>query len=156
MTLAAALLLTVCAFAQDGKSIYTKYSDAENVSAVYISPAMFRMIGKLPDMDINGEDVDFSKLIQSLTGFFMLDSKNEVVNSKLKDDLTSLIKKGRYELLMEAKEDGETVRIYTAGDEKTINSFVLTAAEGPEFTFLCIDGRMLREDLEKIIVEVAE
>ena len=40
--IAAAMLVTVSAFAQDGKSIYKKYSDAENVSAVYISPAMFR------------------------------------------------------------------------------------------------------------------
>ena len=32
--IAAAMLVTVSAFAQDGKSIYKKYSDAENVSAV--------------------------------------------------------------------------------------------------------------------------
>ena len=47
----AALLLSFSAFAQNGKSIYQKYSDAENVSAVYVSPAMFRMIGQIPDLE---------------------------------------------------------------------------------------------------------
>ena len=46
----AALLLSLSAAAQNGKSIYQKYSDAENVSAVYVSPAMFRMIGRIPDL----------------------------------------------------------------------------------------------------------
>ena len=40
--IALAALFGAGAFAQDGKSIYNKYSEAENVSAVYISPAMFR------------------------------------------------------------------------------------------------------------------
>ena len=37
---AVAMLLTFTAFAQDGRSIYNKYSDAKGVSAVYVSPAM--------------------------------------------------------------------------------------------------------------------
>ena len=41
--IATLLLASISAFAQSGKSIYQKYSDAENVSAVYISSAMFRM-----------------------------------------------------------------------------------------------------------------
>ena len=36
--LLAALLLSLSALAQNGKSIYQKYSDAEQVSAVYIPP----------------------------------------------------------------------------------------------------------------------
>ena len=47
--LAALLLTTIASFAQNGKSIYQKYSEAEGVSAVYISPAMFKLIGKIPD-----------------------------------------------------------------------------------------------------------
>ena len=41
----AALLLAFSAFAQDGRSIYNRYSDEEGVTAVYISPAMFRLLG---------------------------------------------------------------------------------------------------------------
>ena len=38
--IAATLLLGIFAHAQDGKSIYNKFSDEEGVSAVYISPSM--------------------------------------------------------------------------------------------------------------------
>ena len=34
----AMLLLSISAFAQDGRSLYNKYSDLADVEAVYISP----------------------------------------------------------------------------------------------------------------------
>ncbi|MBR1927742.1 MAG: DUF4252 domain-containing protein, partial [Bacteroidales bacterium] len=43
-------LCAIQATAQDYKSIYQKYSDDERVTGVYISPAMFKMIGKLPEV----------------------------------------------------------------------------------------------------------
>ena len=66
--IAALLLASIFSFAQTGKSIYQKYSDAEGVSAVYISPAMFRLIGKIPDLHVEGEDVNLAPIIQSLSG----------------------------------------------------------------------------------------
>ena len=56
--LAALLLTTLSSFAQDGKSIYQKYSESEGVSAVYISPAMFRLIGRIPDLNVEGESAN--------------------------------------------------------------------------------------------------
>ena len=50
---AALFLLTTGAWAQDGKGIYNKYSDNEDVSAVYISSSMFKLMGnKVPNMDL--------------------------------------------------------------------------------------------------------
>ena len=45
--IAAVMLLGTLAKAQDAKSIYNKFSDEQGVSAVYISPSMFKLIGKL-------------------------------------------------------------------------------------------------------------
>lgn len=149
IALAAVLLLTVCAFAQDGKRIYDKYSDAENVSAVYISSSMFRMMGRLPDMDVNG--LDISPLISGLNGFYMLNSENPSVNASLRSDAENFITKGKYEMLMETKDNGETVRIYTIGDEKTVTNFVMLALEKTEITFISIEGKMSRKDLEKAL-----
>ena len=105
----AALLLTVSAFAQNGKSIYQKYSDAENVSAVYVSPAMFRMIGQIPDLEVGQENVNLTPVIRSLTGLYILNSENAAINGSLRADAERFINSGRYELLMEAKDSGETV-----------------------------------------------
>lgn len=157
MTMAAFLLLTtITALAQDGRSIYNKYSDEKDVSCVYISPAMFRMIGKVPDMDVNGNNVNLSSIIKTMSGLYVIDSKNQKINSSLIGDIDRFISKGDYEMLMEAKDDGETVRIYTVGDEKTVTSFVLLSKEADESTFICLEGKMSRQELEKAISEAAD
>ena len=153
----AALLLTVSAFAQNGKSIYQKYSDAENVSAVYVSPAMFRLIGQIPDLEVGDDNVNLTPVIRSLSGLYILNSENETVNGSLRADAERFINSGKYELLMEAKDSGEVVRMYTLGNDRTIEGFVMLAAEANEVTFICLDGQMPRKEFEDLISQqVAE
>ena len=149
----AALLLTASAFAQNGKSIYQKYSDAENVSAVYISPAMFRLIGQIPDLEVGDDNVNLTPVIRSLSGLYILNSENETVNGSLRADAERFINSGKYELLMEAKDSGEVVRMYTLGNDRTIGGFVMLAAEANEVTFICLDGQMPRKDFEGLIAK---
>ncbi len=150
IVLFAALLLSFSAFAQNGKSIYQKYSDAENVSAVYVSPTMFRMIGQIPDLEVGQENVNLTPVIRSLTGLYILNSENAAINGSLRADAERFINSGRYELLMEAKDSGETVRIYTVGSDRAIEGFVMLAAEASEVTFICLDGQMPRKDFEEL------
>ncbi len=151
--LAALLLGTLAASAQSGKSIYQKYSDAENVSAVYISPAMFRLIGKIPDLEVGESHVNLAPLIRSLSGLYIISSENPHINDKMGSEVNRFISNGRYELLMEAKDAGETVRMYTVGTEKIVNSFVMLSADGGETTFICLDGQMDRQELEGVLAE---
>ncbi len=151
-TIAVLLITSVASFAQTGKDIYNKWSDNEGVSAVYISPAMFKMIGQLPDIQIEGADgnyMDITPLINSLKGFYILDAENSETPG-LHEDVSQLIKKGRYELMMELKDGGETIRIYTKGD-KVIESLVFFCRSAEDSQFICIDGSILRSDLESIL-----
>ena len=157
-TIAFMLLVAAGAYAQEGKRIYTKYSDSEGVSAVYISPAMFKIIGKLPEMEVevgDGETLDIAPLVRSFSGFYLLDIENNSLASELLKDVNSTIGKGRYEMLMEMKDSGSTVRIYTAGDEKTIESLIFLASEVDEAQFICLEGSMNREDVEDLIAKAA-
>ena len=147
------VLGTLSAYAQDGKSIYNKYSDESGISAVYISPAMFRLIGRIPDIQAGDNNVNLTPVIQGLTGLYILNSENAGLNSKLAKDVKKFISSGTYELLMEAKDEGEKVTMYTCGDEKTVTSFVLLADEGAELTFICLDGKMDRERLENLLAD---
>lgn len=149
--LIAALLLTVSAAAQNGRSIYQKYSDEENVSAVYISPAMFRLIGKIPEVDTGDGEVNFSSIIRSLSGMYIINSENEKINGNLRAEAERFINSGKYEMLMEAKDSGQTVRMYTVGNEKTVEGFVMLAAEAASVTFICLDGRMPRDEFEQLM-----
>ena len=151
LTLAAALLLSLSALAQNGKAIYQKYSDAEGVSAVYISPAMFRMIGRIPDLETGDGKVNLSPVIRSLTGMYILNSSNPDINRTLRSEVERFISAGRYELLMEAKDSGEAVRMYTVGTEQVVNGVVMLAAEAEEVSFICLDGEMPREQFETLV-----
>lgn len=52
IVMAVMLLMAVGASAQEGRNIYNRYSGGKGVSAVYISPSMFKLIGKLPDLEV--------------------------------------------------------------------------------------------------------
>lgn len=151
IVIAAILLFSIPALAQNGRSIYKKYSEADDVSAVYISPAMFRLIGKIPSVEVDGGDVDFTSIVKSLTGFYLIDSENKTINSKIRDDVDRFVKSGNYEMLMEVKDKDETVHFYTVGKGDTITSFVMLAYEADNCTFICMDGDMQKDKLEDII-----
>ena len=150
------LLLSIAALAQDGKSIYNKYSDEKNVSAVYISPSMFRLMGSIPEIDMPDGDINLSPYIKEMSGMYLIDSENPKINASLAEDAQKMISKGRYELLMEAKEDGECVRIYIVPESEFITSFVMTATEPGECVFISIEGKLLRKDLEKILANAID
>lgn len=151
MTALAAMLIASAAFAQSGKTIYNRYSDEKKVSAVYISPTMFKMMGRLPEIDMPGEDLDIAPVVKELNGMYMIESENLKVNKELQADAEKLIRNGNYELILEAKDDGETVRIYTCGDRSTITSFIMTSCEKDEYVFLCLEGKILRDDLDRLM-----
>ncbi len=155
ITMAFMLLLAVGAFAQEGKKLYNKYSDQEGVSAVYISPAMFKLVGQLPDINVdmaNGEKMDVAPLVRSFSGFYMLSfEQKSAASAELYKEVTAMVNKGNFELLMEVKDSGSTIRMYTLGDEKTVSSFVCIINEDDETMFFSLEGSMDRSDLEKLI-----
>ena len=152
--LAILLLSAAIASAQEGRNVYNKYSGGKGVSAVYISPSMFKIIGKLPDLEMEtaeGESMNLAPLISSFKGFYMLDISDPATISAIDKDVASMISKGRYELMMEVKDEGEALHIYTSGNEKLIESFVFIASDGDTLQFICIDGEMNRSNFEKLI-----
>ena len=153
LILTALLFTTLTVFAQNGKGIYQKYAGNEGVSAVYVSSAMFRMIGKIPDLKAGDSEVDLTPLIRKLEGLYIISSENPAIRASLESDVKRFIAGGKYELLMEAIDSGEIMRMYSIGNEKTVNSFAMFAIDGEETTFICLDGQMDREQLEKVLAE---
>lgn len=156
ITITLLLLAGMGAFAQSGKSFYQKYSDEPGVSAVYISPAMFRMMGSIPEITAGDNEVNLAPIIRSLKGMYIINSENVSLNSKLTKEVTRALNSGNYELMMEAKEDGEKVHIYTAGDDVTVTSFILVSDEGNELTLIWLDGEMPREQMENLLSDTIE
>lgn len=145
------ILFAVSAFSQNGSALYNKYSDEKGVEAVYISGAMFRMIGRIPDLEIGDKDMNIAPVIRRLSGFFVLSTENPSVSERLFKDVSDYIKKGRFELLMEAKDSGEVMRMYTVTEKDVIKSFVMVETEGSETNVICFDGEIPRAELDKLI-----
>ena len=148
--LLAALLLTVSSFAQNAKAIYDKYSDMKGVEAVYISPAMFKMVGKLPDAEVGDKDMDFSKMVRNYRGLYVLEFSNRVKGQEMLSEVDKMIKKGKYETLMEAKENGEVTRMYVEAKGSVCTSLVIISMEGSEIDFICIDGDINMSEIRKM------
>ena len=152
----AMLAVSVSALAQSGRQLYSKYSDLPGTEAVYVSPAMFRLIGKIPDVEMQDGSVNFGPIIKSLSGLYILNIPKSDAAAQLADEVNHFVTKGHYELLMEAKDNGEVMRMYTVGDDKVVNSLVMLSRDGSETSFICLDGTMPREQLEALIAEAAK
>jgi hypothetical protein len=73
--------------------------------------------------------------------------------ASLRQEVQTMIKSGRFEVLMEAKDSGSTMRIYTVGDDKIISSLVMLAQEGDSVQFICLEGTINRKDFETLIAK---
>ncbi len=151
-----AFMATLALKAQDYKGLYQKYSDDERVTAVYISPAMFKMIGKLPEISIDETGVDLAPMIKSMTGFYMLQTEDKDLADKIFHDVSKVVGSKKFETLLEVKSKGEKVNIFSIGDNDFLKGLILTAFHGDETVFISIDGLMRREDVENAIVTVAK
>lgn len=154
-TILALLTLSATLMAQTGRDLYNKYSDLPGTEAVFISPAMFRLIGQIPDVEFKDAEVDFSPIIKSMTGFYILTITAPEHREALAADVNKAVSSGKYELLMEAKDNGEVVRMYTVGDQKTVTSFVMLSQEASEVSFISFDGKMDRDKLEELMAQAA-
>ena len=152
-TLLVLLLVSVSALAQNsGKALYRKYSDEPGVQAVYISPAMFRLIGRIPDVEIGDSNVNLARVIKSMTGFYLISFEDPELGRELSADVSGLLDRSDYELMMEVKDDGQTV----SPTDELITSLIMHVRDQEETTFLSIDGEIDRAALEELIASATE
>lgn len=149
-------LAALTASAQNYKSLYQKYSDDERVTAVYISPAMFKMIGKLPEVRIEDNDLDLAPMIKSMTGFYMLQTEDKDLAEKISKDIFKVVGANNYETLMEVKEKGQRINILSLGDKDILKSLLLTVFDDGKRMFIGIDGLMKREEVEDAVSTVGK
>ncbi len=146
-----ALLVIPAANGKDRKKLYSEYSGRPGVSAIYISPAMFKLIKSIPDVQINDEEVNLSGVIRSLEGMYILSTDDREISDQLRKDVEKELTSGRYEMLMEAVEGKETTRIFMLNDGKNISDLILLSKNGNSTSFISITGQMPTDEVSKMI-----
>lgn len=152
------LLVFICtaSFAQGGRDIYNRYSGKKGVSAVYISPTMFSLMKSLPDVEVESKDVNLGRIIKTFEGMYLLSVENPELSASLSAEIGNMVKSGRYELLMEAKDEGETARIYIIQKDGIVSDFLMLAEEGREVSVISIVGSMPLDELSAMIAGAAD
>lgn len=152
------LLIFICtaSFAQGGRDIYNRYSGKKGVSAVYISPTMFSLMKSLPDVEVESKDVNLGRIIKTFEGMYLLSVENPELSASLSAEIGNMVKSGRYELLMEAKDEGETARIYIIQKDGIVSDFLMLAEEGREVSVISIVGSMPLDELSAMIAGAAD
>ncbi len=139
----------------NANSFYSKWAEKEGVSATYISRSMFKMIRKIPQIQLY-KPVDLTPVIKNLDGLYMLEfntAQRNTANGGLRKDIQAVLK--GYEKLMERREGEQVTRLFIATDGKTVSSFVMTRMDiGSNYgQFVCIEGAIPQSEFEKVIAE---
>lgn len=150
MFLAAAAM---SAAAQDGKEIYNRYSGKKGVSSVYISPTMFKMMKSLPEVSMESGEVDFSSIIKTFNGMYIIDIEEPELAKSLSEEVAAMAESGRYELMMEAAEESEKVRIYIVSKGDIVTDFLMFAQEKGSASVISISAEMPFSELQKLIAQ---
>ena len=126
---------------------FEKYADMKNVSYVYISKYMLSMAGKNAAPSV--PNVNMKSLTSKLTGIQLINSDEKAARTKLKNDVSSIITRDKYTLLMQVKEDGDKVDIYYHVDKRN-SAVVMLVEEDDEVNVIVFSGTFTLDDVMKM------
>ncbi|MDE5647881.1 MAG: DUF4252 domain-containing protein [Muribaculaceae bacterium] len=140
------LMAVVSGSAQQISKFFDKYDDVEDVTSVYVSKAMLRMMP-----DVKTGDMDLSGLSGKLDCIRILSSNNNDMARKLKTDADKVLNANGYEVLVKVSEGKEKTNIYMKSDDKGVNEYFIVNEEPGDFNAILIVGKLTPEDVQKMV-----
>lgn len=132
--IAVVTLAFICATASAQSNPFDKYADAKDVTYIYISKAMLGLMGSKAVANING--IDINEIISKLNSIQIITSGTKSTKESLKSDAQSIVKKGKYEILMQVSENDKKVDIYHK--ESKDNSVIVMITDSKNETVLIV------------------
>ncbi len=146
ITLFIVAFMAMAATAQNNAidNFFEDYQDDENFSMVYVSPKAFKMVAKVAE-GTEGEMKELQEVIKDLKALRILRTE---VNSLAKyKEATKRINTGSYEILLQARDDGQKIQFLTKDSGNIIEELLLLVGGKDEFVMLSFVGKL---DLDKI------
>ena len=119
--------------AQAQKNSFDKFSDYEDVTYIFISEAMLKLVGTTAMPSIDG--IDINEIGSKLKSIQIITSEKCTKNS-LKSEAMSIIKKESYEKLIQVSEKDNKVDIYFKDGKK--NSIIVMVNDEKDDTVLIV------------------
>lgn len=131
--LVAIMLMMTSINAQAQKNPFDKFSDYEDVTYIFISEAMLKLVGTTAIPSIDG--IDINEIGSKLKSIQIITSEKCTKNS-LKSEAMSIIKKDSYEKLIQVSEKDNKVDIYFKDGKK--NSIIVMVNDEKDDTVLIV------------------
>ena len=119
--------------AQSQKNPFDKFSDYEDITYIFISEAMLKLVGTTAIPSIDG--IDINEIGSKLKSIQIITSEKCTKNS-LKSEAMSIIKKESYEKLIQVSEKDNKVDIYFKDGKK--NSIIVMVNDEKDDTVLIV------------------
>lgn len=139
-----ALCLSVKAFSQD--SFFEKFADREDVTSVYISKSMLRL---MPNVQADG--IDIGNIASKLNNIQILSCEKQEAIPQIRKELQYINPQNGYEELMKVNDEGEHIRIYMKEGSQEAREYVLLCDEKKELTVVILKGNLSLTDIQGII-----
>lgn len=139
------LVMAVISASAQISSVFDRFSDTKDVTSVYISKVMLRM---MPDLDANGLKVgDISSKLDCIR---VLSTSNKNRIPTISSNFKKEIDKENYDILLKANDEGDQVVIYMKEGKDGINEYLITAEEPTELNYVLIVGTITPADVMKM------
>lgn len=146
-TILCAMLTLVGIAANAQVKEFERYSNAKNMTYVYISSYMLNLAGKTAAPSLPG--VNTKALMGKLSGIQIISSDDPKASARLKSNTQAFVGNERYELLMQVDEDSEKVRIYYR-KSKHQSVVVMMSDKDGEVSVIVFSGSFTLDDVMKL------
>ena len=144
-------MIVICAchmsFAQNTDAIYNEFKDVKGVESVSVSPFLMKFARLFMDSDDKN-----NPLIKGTHSVKVLDLEDctKDIKKQFTQKVNQLLDNG-YETWMQAKKDGENVKIIAKKENQTINELLVLTTGNDDCALVLIKGKIKQEDIQAII-----
>ena len=132
---------------QAQKGMFDKLSNHKDVTAVYISKALIKM---MPEIDTGGADIKALAGKLEQMEIYSSYSNKEAANI-IRKEVEGMTKTKTYEVLMKIKDQGSNITFYAFKEKDRIKDLVMLIDQSDECTIIRIMGNFTAEDIQKVM-----
>ncbi len=148
VTVATILMLLTSANAQSLQRFFEKYDDDSRFESVSVGKFLFSLALISNDMDANERELLSNlKKIRILT---TNDVQNRDFTNNVMKDLDKVVNSGNYESLVEVRDKGERVNIYTKMSGDNYTDLLIAVKDAGEISLIWLNGKLPKKFVDQI------
>lgn len=144
------LIVALGVQAQEIKKVFDKYGDDERFTYVSVGKGAMNMAKSFSANYVGNSEM---QIIEKMNGVrvLTLEGGNEKIAKSFTNDIDKVIKSGNYEEIVNVRDKGERVNIYTQVDKENNAEMLIITKDSDEVSLIWITGKASKEEMSKIM-----